>query len=357
LHDRVASKEPSFKPSITILYDAHEDSEREAALGRGEKFPALVSTQIEDVLSKRGYSVKRLAAEPPIKKLVRLIEDDHSDLIFNVCESLGGEGGEERRIASLLELLDKRFTGSGSLALTLAGDKSLTKKMFEFHGLRSPDFAIIAPGHVEGNPKLDKFPMIVKPIATDASIGINAKSVVHSVDEVMERVFWIHGEFHTPALVEQYIDGREIYVGVLGNPPSVLPPIEWDLSALPADLPRIAGSEAKWDEWKRPELKAAKEFVPEDVVNDPAIMEKINSSALGACKALLIRDYARIDMRLTADGTPYIIEVNPNPWLDKGAEFAMAARKNKPEYSYGDLIERIVQLAMARPIWQRSTSV
>ena len=342
----------AIKPTITILYDAQEEGERDAALGRGEKFPQLVSTQIEEVLTKRGYAIKRLAAEPPIKKLVRLIEDDDSDLIFNVCESLGGEGGEERRIASMLELLDKRFTGSGSLALTLAGDKSLSKKLFDFHGVKSPDFAVIAPDHVEGNPKLDSFPLIVKPIATDASIGIDARSVVHNVEQLMQQVFSIHREFGTPALVEQYIDGRELYVALLGNPPEMLPPIEWDLSKLPDHLPRIAGTEAKW----KHDFKEAKEFVPKDIVNDEALMERIRHAAVGACAATLIRDYARIDMRLAADGTPYVIEVNPNPWLDAKAEFAMAARRGKPELSYGDAIERIVQLAMARPIRARSVA-
>ena len=332
------------KATITILYDAEEDRVRKEALDQGKKFPSLVSRQIEEVLTKRGYAIKLLAAEAPIKKMVRQIEDDSSDLIFNVCESLAGEGAEERRIASLLELLDKRFTGSGSLALTMAGDKSLSKKLFEFHGVRSPDFAIVGPGHVEGTPNLDKFPLIVKPIATDASIGITAKSVVKSVEELMAQVFSIHQEFHTPALVEQYIEGREIYVGVLGNPPMVLPPIEWDLSKLPSHLPRIAGTEAKWEN----DFKEAKEFVPEDVVKDAPLMERIRQAAIGACSALLIRDYARIDMRLAPDGTPYVIEVNPNPWLDSRAEFAMAARKAKPELSYPDLIERIVQLAMAR---------
>ncbi|MGZ7042801.1 MAG: D-alanine--D-alanine ligase, partial [Thermoanaerobaculia bacterium] len=225
-------------PSITILYDAEEERERTEALAKGEKFPQLVSQQIEEILTKRGYAVKRLAAEPPVKKLVRQIEDDDSDLIFNVCESLGGEGSEERRIASILELLDKRFTGSGSLALTLAGDKSLAKKLFDFHHVSSPEFAIIADGHVEGRTVLNKFPLFVKPIGTDASIGIDVGSVVHSVEELMARVFSIHAEFHTPALVEQYIDGREIYVALLGNPPDLLPPIEWDLSKLPEGMPR-----------------------------------------------------------------------------------------------------------------------
>lgn len=336
------------KPSITILYDAEEDRVRAAALANGEKFPMLVCQQIEEVLTKRGYTIKKLAAEAPVKKLVRRLEDDDSDLIFNVCESLGGAGDEERRIASVLELLDKRFTGSGSLALTLAGDKSLAKKLFDFHKISSPEFTIIAPGHVEGTTGLGKFPLIVKPIATDASIGIDARSVVHSVEELMERVFFIHTEFHTPALVEQYIDGREIYLALLGNPPVMLAPIEWDLSKLPEGMPRIAGTEAKWEEWKNPELKAAKEFVPEDVVKDEALMARLREAAIGAWKALQIRDYARVDIRLTADGTPYIIEVNPNPWLDKGAEFALAARRSKPELSHGDAIERIVQLAMAR---------
>ena len=342
----------SEKASVTILYDSTEERVREEAIAAGKKFPPLVSTQIEEVLTKRGYAVKRLAAEPPVKKLVRLLEDDHSDLIFNVCESLGGDGSEERRIASILELLDKRFTGSGSLSLTLAGDKSLAKKLFDFHGIRSPDFAIIAPGHVEGKPKLDSFPLIVKPIASDASIGIDARSVVNSVDELMERVFAIHNEFHTPALVEQYIDGREIYVGLLGNPLTVLPPIEWDLSKLPADLPRIAGTEAKWDH----DFKEAKEFVPKDLVEDETAMRKITDAALAAGAATLVRDYARIDMRVTSDGEPFVIEVNPNPWLDKNAELALAARRAKPDISFGDLIEKIVQLAMARPMRERSAA-
>lgn len=346
---------PGDKPTITILYDAQEEKERDAALAKGEKFPTLVSQQIEEVLTKRGYTIKKLAATPPIKKLVRQIEDDNSDLIFNICESLGGDGAEERRIASMLELLDKRFTGSGSLALTLAGDKSLAKKLFEFHGVKSPDFTIVAPGHTEGTQNLDKFPLIVKPIATDASIGINAKSVVGSVHELMDRIFSIHVEFGTPALVEEYIDGREIYIGLLGNPPSVLTPIEWDLSKLPEGMPRIAGTEAKWEEEKNPEFKLAKEFVPEDVVNNEVLMTKIRDAALGAWKALQVRDYARLDIRLRADGTPYVIEVNPNPWLDKAAEFAMAARKSKPELSYGDMIEKIVELAMARLMRERGT--
>lgn len=347
---------PGEKPTITILYDAQEEREREAALAKGEKFPTLVSQQIEEVLAKRGYTIKKLAATPPIKKLVRQIEDDNSDLIFNICESLGGDGAEERRIASMLELLDKRFTGSGSLALTLAGDKSLAKKLFEFHKVSSPDFTIVAPGHTEGTQNLDKFPLIVKPIATDASIGINAKSVVGTVHELMDRIFAIHEEFHTPALVEEYIDGREIYVGLLGNPPTVLVPIEWDLSKLPEGMPKIAGTEAKWEEEKNPEFKTAKEFVPEDILANEEIMTKLRAAAIGAWRAVQIRDYARIDMRLNKDNVPYVIEVNPNPWLDKSAVFAMAARKTKPELSYGDMIERIVVLAMSREMHERNAA-
>lgn len=345
---------PGEKPTVTILYDAQEDKEREAALARGEKFPVLVSQQIEEVLTKRGYTIKKLAANPPVKKLVRQLEDDNSDLIFNICESLGGDGAEERRIASMLELLDKRFTGSGSLAMTLAGDKSLAKKMFEFHHVSSPEFTVVGPGHTEGEPNLDKFPLIVKPIASDASIGIDTKSVVGSVHELMDRIFRIHEEFHSPALVEQYIDGREIYMSLIGNPPNVLVPIEWDLSKLPDGMPRIAGTEAKWEEWKNPEIKAAKEFVPNDIVADETVMTKLRDAALAAWKAVQARDYARIDMRLTGNGTPYVLEVNTNPWLDKSAEFAMAARKSKPEMSYGDMIEKIIELAMSRPMRERA---
>jgi len=329
------------KPSITILYDADEERVRAEALAKGEEFPRLVVDQLHDVLSARGYATRCLSAQTPVDALMRRLADDDSDLIFNVCESLGGEGSEERQVASMLELLDKRFTGSGSLALMLAGDKSLAKKLFAFHGIRSPDFAIIAPGHIEGAPKLDRFPLIVKPIATDASIGIDAGSVVHSVDAMLERVFSIHNEFHTPALVEEFIDGREIYAALLGNPFDALPPIEWDLSQYGG----IAGTEAKWKD-----TDTSNEFVAEDLRNDA----ELRRVAIDAAQALLVRDYARVDLRVAGDGTPFVIEVNPNPWLDANAEFSMAARHGSLDY--GALIERIVELAMARPIRKRSTS-
>ena len=327
-----------MKPSITILYDADEERVRTEALAKGEAFPRLVVDQLHDVLSARGYAVRCLGAQPPVDAMMRRLADDDSDLIFNVCESLAGDGSEERRVASMLELLDKRFTGSGSLALTLAGDKSLAKKLFAFHGIRSPDFAIIAPGHIEGEPKLDRFPLIVKPIATDASIGIDARSVVHSVDAMLERVFAIHNEFHTPALVEEFIDGREIYASLLGNPLDALPPIEWDLSQLGG----IAGTEAKWKD-----VDPANEFVAEDLRHD----ETLRRAAIDAAQALMIRDYARVDLRVASDGTPYVIEVNPNPWLDANAEFAMAAKHDSLDY--GAMIERIVELAMSRPMRTR----
>jgi len=339
---------PDSKPSVTVLYDAQEENVRAEELKEGKKVPLLICDQIGSILEKRGYKVKKLAAEAPLKNLVRKLEEDSSDLIFNVCESLGGAPDEERRIASLLELLEKRFTGSGSLALTLSGDKSLAKKLFEFHGVRSPEFTLFAPGgRVEGK-SLDKFPLIVKPSSMDASIGIDKRSVVHNFNDAVARVVAIHNEFHVPALVEEYIDGREIYVSMIGNPPEVLPPVEWDLSKLPPDLPRIAGSEAKWEN----DFKEAKEFVPQDVMADEQVMKRISDAALGAWNALLLRDYARIDMRLTKDGTPFVIEANPNPWLDSSAEFAMAARRAK--LSHADVIERIVQLAMKHPIRERS---
>jgi D-alanine-D-alanine ligase len=339
------------KPSITVLYDAEEETVRTEALSKGEPFPPLVCEQLRDALTRRGYRVNALPAAMPIETLMQRLASDGGDLVFNVCESLGGEGTEERRVASMLELLDKRFTGSGSLALTMAGDKSLAKKLFAFHGVRSPDFAIIAPGHIEGAPRLDRFPLIVKPIATDASIGIDARSVVHSVDEMLQRVFAVHEEFHTPALVEEFIDGREIYVGLLGNPLEALPAIEWDLSHLEEGLPRIAGTEAKWKNGEKAEARAHTEFVPDDLMKNDALRKPIEDAALGAARALLVRDYARVDLRVTADGTPYVIEVNPNPWLDANAELAMAARHAQLEYD--DLVERIVQLAMVREIRAR----
>ena len=350
------------KLKVTILYDAVGWADKKEAEAAGEKVSPLVCEQVEQVLARHGHEVMRLAAAHKIRDLASQIMRDDSDLIFNLCESLGGISQYEQHVAALLEVLDKRFTGAGSIGLTLAQDKELSKKIFQFHGIRYPKFSCMDAGKVEWSDELT-FPLFVKPLNEDASIGIDSGSVVNNVKELMERISYIQTEFNAPALIEEYIEGREIYIGVLGNDkPEALPILEWDFSKMPKGTPRIASSEAKWDEESA--YKDAPEVFPTDIPGP--VYTKMQEAAIQAFRSLKLRDYGRVDMRLrhvvkdtetkpieTDTATAnldnwefYVIEANPNPYLDKKSELAMAARKHG--LNYPDLIEKIIELAMER---------
>jgi D-alanine-D-alanine ligase len=275
--------------------------------------------------------------------------------------------------------MGKRFTGSSAVGISLAQDKALAKKLFQFHGIRFPRFSVFDGGTVEWPDEL-RFPLIVKPLNQDSSIGIDGKAIVTNSQELMARIEYIHHEFKCPVLVEEFIEGREIYVGVIGNEASeALPILEWDFSALSDDTPKIATSEAKWD--KESEAYHAPQCFPDDLPKQ--VYAEIQRSAVEAFKALKLRDYARVDLRLRyipkgtvmlsnpraskkAPAQPdssdplslvtkvqevdawefYVIEVNPNPHLEKRAEFALAARKKG--LSYPEMLERILEAALKR---------
>jgi D-alanine-D-alanine ligase len=193
-----------------------------------------------------------------------------------------------------------------------------------------------------------KFPVIVKPAAEDASKGIEAASVVDSLKDLFERIAYVQDEFDSPALIEEYIEGREIYAAILGNDhgndkPEALPLIELDLSKLPDGMPRIAGYEVKFDVTTEA-YKKTKSAPARDL--DEELTKRIQDTAITAYRVLKLRDYGRIDMRVTDEGQVYVIEANPNPWLDPAAEFAMAAKEGGR--SYKELIGEIIELAMKR---------
>ena len=234
-------------------------------------------------------------------------------------------------------------TGAGPVGLLLAQDKAIAKKIFEFHGIRTPVFARSYRGRLDFSHHLE-FPVIVKPAREDGSIGIEFNAVVNSIRELMERIDWLHEHFDAPVLIEEYVEGREMYVGVLGNEaPVALPVVELDLSKLPEGIPRIAGAEVKWAKGTRA-YRDTRSIVPEDLSEDTVHL--LQQTAVAAYQALELRDYGRVDMRLQPDGRVAVIEVNPNPWLASRAEFAMAARKAGRTYT--ELIGEIVELAMTR---------
>jgi D-alanine-D-alanine ligase len=280
------------KLKITVLYDAAEDSEKAKAEKEGKPFP-LAYAQVAAALEKRGHNVQTLGVERKIRNLVSLIEKDSSDVIFNLCEAIASSAQHEHNVVGLLELFQKCFTGSGSAGWLLTTDKALCKKILQFHGIRYPRFCVVEQGRVEWADDLE-FPLIVKPLNEDASIGIDKGSVVHNVKDLLERISALQHQFDSGTLVEEYVEGREIYVGVIGNDRvEPFPIIEWDFSKV-KDGPKIAGREAKWD--RDSEGYKAPVIFPEDIPDE--VVEGIQTAAITAFQALKLSGYARVDMRL-----------------------------------------------------------
>lgn len=335
---------------VAILYNTWEGYEEypganaEAASTKKKK-KKKKKTDIEaisDALRELGHEPSTLAIDGRPATLTR-VRNSKADLFFNLVESYAGDDTMEMHFAAYLDLVGKKYTGAGPQGSFLAMDKTIAKKIVRYHELYTPYSAVVNKGRVEHAQDI-QFPVIVKPAAEDASKGIDAASVVNSVKELLERISYIHEEFDSAALLEEYIEGREIYAAVIGNDkPEALPLVELDLSKLPDGMPRIAGYEVKFDvnteAYKKTKSAAARDL-------DEETTERIQQAALTAFRAVKLRDYGRIDLRLAENGRVYVIEANPNPWLDPAAEFAMAAKESGR--SYTQVIGEIVDLAMAR---------
>lgn len=333
---------------VAILYDVWEDDEPEPAPEKPrptktrKKKEKHDREEVFEALGKLGYEPAYQVLDGRFQSLTALSRCE-AGLFFNLTESYGGDDTKDMNIAAYLDLLGRPYTGAGPHALYLAQDKALAKKIFAFHGIKTPYFATSYKGVLDHSHDIS-FPLIVKPTSEDGSIGIDSSSVVGSVKELMERIHYIQEDFDSPALIEEYIEGREIYAAVLGNEnPEVLPLIELDLSKLPEGTPKIAGKEVKWE--KETEAYKVTKSAPAENL-DEETGQKLSDTALAAYRALKLRDYGRIDMRVASNGEVYVIEANPNPWLSWGAEFAMAARK--AGRSYTELIGEIVDLARGR---------
>jgi len=293
------------------------------------------------VLRRSGHDVSGIAVDGT-PECLRALGQLQCDLVFNLVESFGDDNSKEPHVAAYYDLLGLPYTGSGPRGLTLAMDKALTKKVLGFHGVATPKFAVFSRGKLDLDAHDIDFPVIVKPLREDGSIGIGFDALVGNIKELMERIDGLTAEFVGPILLEQYIPGREIYMGVIGNSaPEALPPVELDLSHLPKGTPRIAGTEVKWSEGTRA-YRGSKVRVPKLPEPVRATMERF---ALAAFQALGLRDYARIDFRLDGDRV-FLIEANPNPYLHSGAEFIFGARASGR--THPQVIAEIVELARAR---------
>lgn len=332
---------------IGVLYEQREDTEEYPGenqdIDAGRKRPKLDREQIFTAIEKAGHEPSYIQLDGRDASLFAVARND-ADLVFNLVDSYGGDDGKDLHIPAFLDLIGVKYTGSGPHGLLLAQDKALAKKIIGFHGIHTPFSMVVHRGRLDYADDIT-FPLIVKPSSEDGSIGITQKSVVGSVKELMERIHDLHDQFaDSPVLIEEYIEGREIYAGILGNDPAeALPLVELDLSKLPDDAPRIAGREVKFDKDSEA-YRVTKSAIVENL--DEETTKALQDAAKTAYRALKLRDYGRIDMRLREDGKIYVIEANPNPWLTKTAEFAMAARGS--DRTYTETIKAIIEAATAR---------
>lgn len=319
---------------ITILTYVEEEGGTEAD---------VVVPQVARALRANRHEVVVVKAHGDVPKLVADIGRTRPDLVFNLLEMFGNDMFLEVPAIGLVELLGVPHTGGGPGELYLCQDKALAKKLLAFHGILYPRFAVFArEAGLETGGNL-RMPLFVKPLCADASIGIDSGALVRDSSAMMKRVLAIHEELGDAALAEEYVDGREIYVGVVGNAePRAFPPIEIDFSGLPAGAPKVMNRAAKWEPGT-PEYDGTKAVIA-DLPQD--LCAKIQQIAIEAYRALRVRDYGRVDMRVTSSHDVYVIEVNPSCYLERSSELAMAAKA--AGVGYDALVQSIVEHAMSR---------
>lgn len=302
--------------------------------------------EVAQALIARGHEVRLIGVQANLEPLIRGLRDFGPDLVFNCAESFNGDPGLDYLFPALFEARGYRYTGSPPLALLTTRNKAMSKKVLAFHGISVPGFRTYRPGEAVERDLDLAFPVIVKPLAEDASIGISAASVVSDRGALAERVAFVHQRFQQPAIVEEFVHGRELYVSILGNGErlEILPLVEmvWDKNTTRPEE-RIATHLAKWD----PDYRARKGI--RNVFARPISQrarEQITAICSTAYRALWLRDYARLDVRLTREGQVWVIEANANPFISFGHEVANAAEKAGMPYEA--FVNRIVDEARRR---------
>lgn len=294
-------------------------------------------------LKQLGHEVRTLGIWNEASLIVDELKANPPDVVFNLTEHFNEISAYDRNVAGLLEMMGVPYTGSSPTGLTLCKNKGMAKELLAYHKIRVPNFAVYSPGAAIKRPSRLKFPLFIKPAEDEASYGIAQDSFVEDDASFEERVRFIHERMNQPALAEEFIDGREIYVSLLGNDSlRVFPFREVIFTEVPDDQPKFSTFKAKWDDAYR------KRWGIQNVFAEPfpnGTDQRIAKICKAVYRALRIRGYGRIDLRVTPAGEVVVLEANPNPNLDRDDEFAQSAMK--AGVSYPRLIQRIVKLALA----------
>jgi D-alanine-D-alanine ligase len=304
--------------------------------------PMKTELHVLETLSASGHSVMKLGVRDELGPIRAAVEHFKPEIAFNLLEEFDGQAIYDQHVVSYMELLRLRYTGCNPRGLVLARDKSLAKKILHYHRLRAPDFVVFQRGKKIKRPKHLEFPLFVKSLVEEASLGISQASLVDSDEKLVERVRFIHDKLATDALVERYIEGRELYVGILGNERlNVLPVWELCFDNKPKDEPLIATRKAKWDrayQQKRGITSRRAQHLPSGV------QDKITQVAKRIYRALCLSGYARLDFRLTEAGELYFLEANPNPQIARDEDFAESAAADG--IAYDKLLAKILMLGL-----------
>ncbi|MBI5345364.1 MAG: ATP-grasp domain-containing protein [Deltaproteobacteria bacterium] len=337
------------KKTVNIIYN-DDGSDRQVFAGTEILLDNISKTasEVQEALKRAGFKTSitalKVVKDRGLDDFIKGIRDAEDGIIFNLCEAAFGKSSHEMHVAALLELYGLKFTGSGPLTLGLALDKGITKDLLTSRDIMTPEHCVLRepPTKLKRNMQ---FPVIVKPLREDASLGIDSGAVVHKMKDFKKRVEFIINTFKQPAIVEEYIDGREFNVAVLGNGRDVraLPPAELLFVDFPEGVPRICSYEAKWIS-SSPLYKKTVPQCPADIPE--SLRDELQGVALKAYEIMGCRDYARVDMRLGEDGNIKVLEVNPNPDISSDAGLARAAMASGMDYKA--FIAEIVNIAWAR---------
>lgn len=332
------------KPKITVLYNEvsalpFEDS-KALLTESGAKEDAVI---IATALRQAGYRADTMELSV---KSVKNLRHKKADLFFNLCDGIGNLPKTEHKVPEILDRLKLPYTGANASGLILTTNKALTKQIFEQNGIPTPAYALFesAPVKLPGNLS---FPLIVKPVAEDCSLGISSHSVVHGLSDLKKEVKRIVARYHEPALVEKYIRGRELNITVMGNGRdiSVLPisEIKFGNSYQYNAKPKVVDFSAKWIE-SSINYKDTKGICPAPL--SERLRHKIEKMAINAYLLCGVRDYARIDIRLSPDQIPYVLEINANPDLSPDMGASRSARAIGMDYK--DFIKELASTASRR---------
>ena len=305
---------------------------------------SYTENDVYKTLLECGYEVHRLSLFDDVRPLVDAIRDVKPDVVFNLCETFRNLPHWDKNIVATIELLGVPCTGASSGALFLCNDKALCKKILRYHRVRTPRFHTYYRGHRVWLPKTLRLPCIVKPLTEEASRGISQASVVDDEASFIARIQMIHERMNLDVIAEEYVDGRELYVSIIGDRAMrVLPAREITFGQMAEDEPRIATYKAKWDDGYRKKWGIRNHFAN---ALEPELQARVDDTCRRAYRALNIRSYARFDLRVSEAGNVYVIEPNANPAIAKDDELAQSALKAGIKYK--SLIRKVVNQALRR---------